>query len=52
VGQISTEWKLDGHKLDEPDRADFAGGVGFDDKLIQHNTRKDVEFRSQFQFQF
>ena len=52
VGQIGTEWKLDGHKLDVPNRADFAGGVGFEDKLIQHNERKDREFRSQFQFQF
>jgi hypothetical protein len=52
VGQISTEWKVDDHKLAVPVRHDFAGGVGFDDKVIQNNARKDVEFRTQFQIQF
>lgn len=52
IGQINTEWKLNGHKLAEPDRGDFPGGVGFDDKVIQHNERKDKEFRTQFQLQF
>jgi hypothetical protein len=52
VGRISTQWKLNGEKLAVPDRSEFAGGVGFDNKVIQNNTRKDTEFRSQFQFQF
>src|SRR5262249_34740325 len=52
VGEINTELKYNGQKLETPRRSDFAGGVGFDDKVITRNTRKDKEFRTQFQIQF
>lgn len=52
IGQINTDWELNDTKLSVPDRNDFPGGVGFDDKVIQNNTRKDKEFRTQFQLQF
>lgn len=55
IGQISTQWKLNGEKLEVPDRGNFPGppvGTGFDDKVIQNNTRKDYEIRTQFQLQF
>lgn len=55
VGQIGTEWKLNGRKLEVPERSQFPGppvGTGFDDRTIQRNERKDKEFRTQFQFQF
>jgi hypothetical protein len=52
VGQIRTEWEVNDQKLAVPSRDDFAGGIGFDDKVIQNNARKDKEFRTQFQLQF
>jgi hypothetical protein len=55
IGQLATQWKLNGRKLAVPDRNDFPGppiGSGFDDKTIQNNTRKDYVLRTQFQLQF
>ena len=52
VGQIETEWLLNGRRIKVPTRGEFAGGVGFDDRVIQDNVRKDFEIRTQFQVQF
>jgi len=46
VGQVETEWMLDGQKLAVPD------GPTNPDKVIQHNARRDQEIRTQFQVQF
>ena len=55
IGQLETEWKLNGTRVDVPVRSAFVGppvGLGFDDKVIQNNPRKDWVIQSQFQLQF
>ena len=54
-GEISSEWALNGTNVAVPKRSDFPGpppGSGYDNKVISNNTRKDKEFRTQFQIQF
>jgi hypothetical protein len=46
VGQVGTEWSVNGTRLVEPDPTAFPNAV------IQRNERTDTEVRTQFQLQF